>query len=160
MTDGMDMMDRIAALRSLPTDELAALYERLWGKPPRYRNREFLWKRVAWKEEEQRTGGLSNVAKARLEAIIAEIDIPLGEQRRTVTGRLKPSAPEPAPRKHSTGTTFSRTWKGQEIRTTAVDGGFEYEGKVYRSLSAVAQAVTGSRWNGRLFFGLTARKRA
>jgi len=56
------------------------------------------------------------------------------------------------------GTVFTRTWKGGEVRTVAVEGGYEYEGAVYRSLSAVAKAVTGSHWNGRLFFGLTARK--
>lgn len=59
---------------------------------------------------------------------------------------------------HQAGTVFTRTWKGREVRTVAVDGGYEYEGAVYRSLSAVAKAVTGSHWNGRLFFGLTERK--
>ena len=54
---------------------------------------------------------------------------------------------------------FTRTWKGREVQTVAVDGGYEYEGAVYRSLSAVAKAVTGSHWNGRLFFGLTERKK-
>ncbi len=57
------------------------------------------------------------------------------------------------------GTTLTRVWKGHEVRATAVEGGWEHDDVVYRSLSAVAKAVTGSHWNGRLFFGLKSRRR-
>ena len=46
-----------------------------------------------------------------------------------------------------------------EIRAISVDDGYEWDGTVYRSLTAVANAVTGSHWNGRLFFGLTKRRK-
>jgi len=55
---------------------------------------------------------------------------------------------------------LTRRWKGTDVRVVAVDGGWECDGVVYRSLSAVARAVTGSRWNGRLFFNLTERRRS
>ncbi len=62
---------------------------------------------------------------------------------------------DPAP-----GTVLTRTWNGQEIRVLVRDDGYERDGELFRSLTAVARAVTGSKWNGRLFFGLTKRKKA
>jgi hypothetical protein len=146
----------IQKLRQLSVGQLVDKYREVLGKEPRVRHKEFLWKRICWKLEEQRTGGLSAVARARLEALIAEIDLPVEENRRRVTGPLrgKNRASDEKP-----GTTYSRTYKGQEIRAVVVEAGYEWDGKVYRSLTAVARAVTGSAWNGRLFFGLTKRKK-
>ena len=112
---------------------------------------------MAWKIQEKRYGGLSEVAKRKLEELIAEIDLPLDESARTVSGALRRPAGATAP---PVGIVPVRQWRGQEIPVTAVQGGFEYVGEVYRSLSAVARAVTGTKWNGRLFFGLTKRRRS
>ena len=144
----------IAALRAMAVPELVKRYEDVYGKPPRVKHRDWLWRRIAWKIQEQRFGGLSEVAKRRLDELIAELELPMGQ--RTVNGKIARSRPGNPPR----GTTLTRLWKGQEIRATAVEGGWEYNGVVHRSLSAVANAVTGSHWNGRLFFGLTKRKGA
>ena len=146
----------IAELREMAVQALVERYRKLWGREPKVRNRTWLWKRCAWKVQEARLGGLSTVAKRRLEELIAEIDLPIGDRQRTVTGELR--SPTRAPQ-HQVGTVFTRTWKGRDIRTVTVEGGYEYEGAVYRSLSAVAKAVTGSHWNGRLFFNLTTRKK-
>jgi hypothetical protein len=141
--------EEIAELRAMPVAELVERYEALHGKAPRVRNRDHLWRRCAWKLQEQRFGGLSTVAKRRLDELIAELDLPLGrtETVRREVGRSDPVA----------GTTLTRIWKGREVTATSVDGGWECDGIVHRSLSAVARAVTGSRWNGRLFFGLRGR---
>lgn len=145
----------IAELRALPTPDLAARYEELWGKPPRVRHREFLWKRIAWKLQEQRTGGLSEVAQRRLEELIAEIDIPITERTRTVAGKLRADRPrDPL----AVGSTITREWRGRTIVVRVVEGGFEHNGVLHRSLTAVAKAVTGAHWNGRLFFGLGGKK--
>ena len=58
------------------------------------------------------------------------------------------------------GTVLTRPYKGRTITATVLDDGFEYEGEVYRSLSAVAKAVTGSHWSGNYFFGLKGRSKA
>ena len=144
----------IAALRAMAVPELVERYEAVFGKPPRVKHREHMWKRIAWRIQEQRFGGLSQVAKRRLDELIAEIELPLGQ--RTVNGKVARSRPGDPP----VGTTLTRVWKGHEVRATAVEGGWEHDGVAYRSLSAVAKAVTGSHWNGRLFFGLTPRRRA
>lgn len=142
-------------LRRLSVPDLCARYEAVYGLPPRVRHRVWLWKRIAWRLEERRCGGLSRVAQARLEQLIAEIDIPLPEKAGGVAGAPPPSSPKPA--EPVDGTTLVRDYKERQIAATRVDGGWEYEGEVYGSLSAVATAVTGSKWNGRLFFGLTGR---
>jgi hypothetical protein len=53
-----------------------------------------------------------------------------------------------------TGTRLIRKWQGVEHCVTVLDDGFEYQGRPYRSLSAIARAITGTRWNGLIFFGL------
>ena len=136
--------------------DLVAKYREVYGKEPRVKNREWLWKRISWRVQEQRFGGLSQAAKGRLEDIIRQLDLPLTESQRTVTGKL---ARPPRPGDPVVGTTLTRNWRGSQIEVRVVEGGYEYQEVLYRSLSAVALAVTGSRWNGRLFFNLTARKR-
>ncbi len=149
--------EELEELRGLKAAQLVDRYAELFGKPPRVKNREHLWKRCAWKMQEIRFGGLSAKAKERLEELIAEIDLPPRERTRTVSGVLKkdrrPDDPLP-------GTILTRTWKGQEIRVLVREDGYECNGQIFRSLTAVARAITGSRWNGRFFFGLTNRKKA
>jgi hypothetical protein len=155
--EDIPMTQQIAELRQLSMPALVARYEALFGRPPRVKHREFLWKRCAWKIQEQRFGGLSDLAKRRLEELIAEIQLPPAEAQRTVAGKLKAgSKPDSA----AVGTTLVREWRGQQVQVQVIDGGFEWNGVVYRSLSAVAHAVTGAHWNGKLFFGLVTRKKA
>ena len=146
----------INELRSMKVPHLVARYEEVFGKAPRIKHREWLWKRIAWKIQEQRFGGLSGAAQRRLEALMAEIELPIDENRRAVTGKRR------APRgtgEPAVGTTLTRVWKGEEYRARVLERGFEYEGTVYRSLSAVAKAITGTHWNGPLFWGLKKRSR-
>ena len=139
----------IETLRGMNTAQLAERYEREFGKPPRVKHREHLWKRICWKLQEQRFGGLSRVAQRRLEELIAEIDLPLDESQRTVVGKLKGGR---KPKGAAVGTVLTRVYKGQDIQVQVLENGFEWDGTVYRSLSAVAEAVTGSHWNGNVFF--------
>ena len=141
--------EEIAELRAMNVAELVERYVIVFGKLPRTKQPTWLWRRIAWKIQEQRFGGLSETAKQRLEELIAEIDLPLDGARKQV---------KPARCNGTTlGTTVTRTWKGREIRATSVEGGWDHDGTVYRSLSAVAKSVTGSHWNGKFFFGLTRR---
>lgn len=132
--------DEIADLRALDAPALVARYTDLFGVSPRTKNRENLWRRCAWKLQEQRFGGLSGAARKKLDALIGEIHI------------AEPIAP-------ATGTSIVREWRGQTIEVRVVDNAFEWNGATYKSLTAVAFAVTGAKWNGRLFFNLTERKR-
>lgn len=143
-------------LARLDVAQLLERYEQLFGRPPRVRNRQHLFRRCAWKLQEIRLGGLSQVAKDRLEELISEIELPPGEEQRTVVGKLKkPRRPDDPP----VGTVLVREWHGKRIEVRVVEGGFEYESTVYRTLSETARAITGAHWNGKLFFGLAKRKR-
>jgi len=64
------------------------------------------------------------------------------------------------PRLPMSGTILSREYKGRIISVEVRENGFEFDGKIYKSLSSIARAVTGTRWNGFLFFGLTSAKEA
>ncbi|NQU49089.1 MAG: DUF2924 domain-containing protein [Planctomycetes bacterium] len=144
-------------LQSLPKAKLIDLYKIKFGKVPRITHREFLWKRVAWKIQEDKFGGLSRPAQKTLEALIAEIELPAAEDTRTVTGKLKRPHQPGLP---SVGTVLTREWHDQNIRVEVLENGFAWNGETYRSLTAVAKAVTGTHWNGKLFFGLTKRSRS
>ena len=68
-----------------------------------------------------------------------------------------PSAPPPMPRDPRlppAGSTLKRLFNGKEHLVRVLDSGFEYEGRTFESLSAVARAIAGTRWNGFLFFNL------
>jgi hypothetical protein len=144
----------IVELQAMDVQRLAERYEALFGRRPRVRHKDWLWKRIAWKLQEQRLGGLSKVAKARLEELIGEIELPPIE----IVARPKAASPARSePKALRPGMVLTRRWHDQEIRVRVVEGGFEWNGQVLSSLSAVARAATGAHWNGRLFFGLTKR---
>ena len=146
--------EEIEELRGLEVPALVARYRELFGRDPRVKNRTWLWRRIAWKIQEIRFGGLSTVAKRRLEELIAELDLPADERSVPRASRRQGQSS----RTIAVGTTLVRTWRGHDVCVQVVEQGFEYEGQVFESLSAVAKAITGSHWNGRLFFGLTKRK--
>ncbi len=152
---------QIHRLRQLTVGELRVEWLKLYGEPARHRNRDYLWKRLAWRVQELAHGGLSDRAKPRIE------DLAPDGFTRARTPNVAPPVADPAKpagrqrdaRLPSPGTVLTRQYHGNEIRVLALDDGFEWDGRHYRSLSAVARAVTGQRWNGLLFFGLTERKR-
>jgi hypothetical protein len=143
----------IAELRRLPVADLVVRYEDAFGQPPRVKHRDWLWRKIAWRVQEQRLGGLSGAARKRLDELIADLDLPA-----LVPCTMRASAPTKTNGEPPLGSVLVRQWHGREILATRVDGGWEHDGVVHGSLSALARAVTGTRWNGRLFFNLTTRK--
>ncbi len=138
------ILKQIAELPSLPQTRLKELWREYFAEePPAYR-KGFLVRGIAHRIQELTYGGLSANHRARLDALIADEDAPDG-------GRAKRARPE---EKLLTGTRLMREYQGVEHCVTVTEGGFEYQGRPYRSLSAIARAITGTRWNGPLFFGL------
>ncbi len=155
MTTAADptILAQLAAFEAMDVPTLVAEYQRLFGEAPRCKNKVWLRRNVCWKVQELHYGGLSPAARERLEALIDQAIVP-------GCGTAVP-APPPRPRDPAeppVGTVLVRAWRGQQIRVTATRDGYEHEGQVFRSLSAVAQHVTGTKWNGRLFFGLAATR--
>ena len=148
---------RIRALDRRAVGELRAEYERLFGEPSRSRNRRHLIRRLAWRIQAEAEGGLSDRARVRAEELADEHGLRLSAPSKAG----EPAEPQKPSRRRrlAPGTVLVRSYKGRTIEVTVTEDGFLHEAKTYRSLSAVARAVTGSRWSGHVFFGLTQRKR-
>jgi Protein of unknown function (DUF2924) len=137
------VLDQVAALPEKSLAELRQLWCNLYDREPPPYNRHFLIKRLGFRLQELNYGGLPARAEAKLTALIEEED-------RRVKGKL----PVRKGDRPTVGTRLIREWQGVEHCATVLDDGFEYQGRRYKSLSAIARAVTGTRWNGPLWFGL------
>ena len=142
-------------LTELEDMSYAALKERwhsLYGaEPPAYR-RQHMIRRLAYRIQELAYGGLSDQTKAELEQIAEEDQ---RSRKNRAPARKKRKGTQPVP-----GTRLIREWKGKRHEVTALADGFEYGGRPYRSLSAIAKAITGAHWSGPQFFGLRTPKEA
>jgi hypothetical protein len=154
-----DLATEIAALPRLRVSELRAKFASVFGEPTPSHNKVWLVKRIAWRLQALAEGGLSERARRRVAELVQEADLRLSAP----PDGPAPSEP-PAPvrwpadaRLPRPGTILTRRYKGRTLTVEVLDHGFAYEGQVYRSLSAVAKAVTGSHCSGLFFFGLTAK---
>ena len=134
---------RIAALKTTPTPDLKKQWRDLFETEPPPYNRRFLESRLAYRIQELAYGGLKLGTVQRLEALGEQLDGGNIVLRRTRADD-KPIA----------GTRLIREWQGVEHTVTVLQDGYEWQGRPYRSLSAIARAITGTRWNGWVFFGL------
>ena len=140
---------RLAALKTMALPELKTEWRTLFGAEPPSYNRSFLESRLAYRIQELAYGGLKPETVRRLEA--------LGEQfadRNVTSRRIRHDAVPIA------GTRLLREWQGVEHAVTVLADGYEWQGRPYRSLSAIARAITGTRWNGLVFFGLKSQRSA
>jgi hypothetical protein len=155
----------IAALERMTVSQLQKKYQDVFEEPSRSGNRDFLFKRLAWRIQSLSEGSLSERAKRRAEELARDSDIRTTRPRnREVNGggvqrTAKLATPSIHDRLPILGTILTRKYRGQQVEVKVLANGFEHEGQTYRSLSAVAKVVTGSHWNGLLFFGLTNQKR-
>lgn len=152
-----EVAKKIEALTDMTAAELREEYAHVFGEQTRSRHKVFLQKRIAWGLQAREEGGLSERARRRAEELARESDLrllaPKGKyaRGRTVATRFTPTHDRRLP---MPGAVITREYEGQTISVTVLDEGFEYAGEIYRSLTAVAQAVTGTHWNGFLFFQL------
>lgn len=147
-------MDEITALKNAPFKELLKRYKELYGEEANSAHKVYLWRKIAYKMQEAEHGGLSVKTKSRLGALIEEYD-PINNKA------LRPDKPAsclPAIIKDKRlpipGTVITKEYKGKSYKVKVLDKGFEYNGKIYKTLSAIAKEITGAHWNGYLFFGL------
>lgn len=145
MTD--TVLARLAALKAMPTPDLKKLWHELFDTEAPPYNRRFLESRLAYRIQELAYGGLKPTTVERLEALGEQLD-----GGNIVLRRVR------ADDKPITGTRLIREWQGVEHTVTVLNVGYEWQGRPYRSLSAIARAITGTRWNGWVFFGLKNRR--
>jgi len=137
------VLAQLAALKTAPIGDLKARWRALFEREPPPFNRRYIESRLAYRIQELAYGGLKPETIERLEALAEELEADSTKGRRKVSKSMP-----------TIGTQLVRDWQGIEHRVTVAENGFVYEGKPYKSLSAIARAITGTRWNGWLFFGL------
>ena len=147
MTNPDPIPARLAALKTTPTPDLKAQWRELFETEPPTFNRRYLESRLAYRIQELAYGGLKPETVKRLEMLGEQLDGGNITLRR-IRADLKPIA----------GTKLIREWQGIEQTVTVLADGYEWQGRPYRSLSAAARAITGTRWNGWIFFGLKSRR--
>jgi hypothetical protein len=155
----MNVDREVAALRRLTVKELQGRYAELFGEATRCHNRDWLVKRVIWRIQAVAEGDLSERARQRAVELVRDADL------RTTIPTIKPVAAKAEVSERSVrfesddrlpppGTVITRPYKGDTVQVKVLPNGFDFEGQVFKSLSAVAKAITGSHCNGYLFFRL------
>ncbi|WP_211849406.1 DUF2924 domain-containing protein [Neoroseomonas eburnea] len=140
------VLARLAALQTAPTADLKQQWRELFGKEPPPFNRPYLVSRLSYRVQELAYGGLKPETVDRLVALGEQLD-----GSNVVLRRIR------ADSRPLAGTRLIREWQGVQHVVTVRADDFEFEGRPYQSLSAIARHITGTRWNGWTFFGLRAR---
>ena len=159
------LRNEIESLSRMTVSELRKKHLDLFGEESRSHHKQFLYRRIAWRMQALAEGGLSERARRRALEIANDADLRVRAPKTTfqqdfrlssdstVKGRVTVEAD---PRLPAPGGTVERRYKGRDIVVKVREEGFEYDGKLFKSLSAIALEVTGTKWNGFLFFGCAA----
>ena len=142
----MNVAEQVAALSDMDAAELKRLWREYYdGREPPVKNKTFLVKRLAYRIQEMAYGGLSAETAQKLNDLAVEF-----EQKTPNVLHVghRPKDPPIA------GTRLVREWKGVEHVVSVLPEGYEYQGRRYKSLTAIANHITGSKWNGKVFFNL------
>lgn len=157
----INVAPEVGRLRCMTVPELRARHHELFGEPVRSTHKQFLERQIAWRLQAQTEGGLPE--ETRQLALAIARDAPLRiriesaaargvqDAARTATTRLTCNHDSRLP---MPGSLLMKDHKGETHVVKVLNNGFEYGGQVHRSLSAVAQEITGTKWNGFLFFGI------
>jgi Protein of unknown function (DUF2924) len=147
----------LAALEAMTVAELRDRYAQVFGEETRVGNKAWLVKRIIWRLQALAEGDLSERARRRAAELAQDADLRLSppRQKQTTPASVQKNGKAsalangclPLP-----GTILTRWYKGQTLKVQVLRHGFEYDGQVYKSLSAVAKAITGSHTSGFLFF--------
>jgi hypothetical protein len=150
----------VAALQRMTVKELRAKYAEVFGEETPAHNKAWLVKRIAWRIQALAEGDLSERARRRAAELACDADLRMNPPLLKTATDAEEAAPTRVLRFQSDerlpppGTVITRRYKGDVLQVKVLPHGFEYEGEVYTSLSAVAKAITGSHCNGYLFFRL------
>jgi hypothetical protein len=148
MTTHEPILARLAALKSMSVNELKTEWQALFDAPAPNNSRTFLESRLAYRIQELTYGGPDKQTRRLLDLLADEVE-----------GTLTRKSQIADPRNPVVGTKLIREWDGVAHTVTVLKDGFDWGGQRYKSLSAVARAITGTRWNGYRFFGLREMKR-
>jgi hypothetical protein len=148
MTTHEPILARLAALKAMSVKDLKTEWQALFDAPAPNNSRTSLESRLAYRIQELTYGGPDRQTRRLLDLLADEVE-----------GTLTRKTQIADPRNPVVGTKLIREWNGVAHTVTVLREGFDWDGRRYKSLSAVARAITGTRWNGYRFFGLRAATR-
>jgi Protein of unknown function (DUF2924) len=166
----VDITREIDELRALPSRELARKYEALFGAPTRSNNREYLLRQIAWRLQDD--AGHFEAIRARVEKLAPSVEVPVRWQQKAARAEglpiVEPKESRPPgatagtdptkakvgrdPRLPPPGTVLERLHDGRSHSIVVLDDAFEYAGERFATLTEIARAITGAKWNGFEFF--------
>ena len=147
------ILSQIMALKNAPISELKQKYGELFaGKKASSDNRIYLWQKIVYRIQELEYGGIPEEAQNKAKELAKEYD-PINNKalRPDITKRQHLSRDQRLP---IPGTVITKEYKGIAVEVKVLEKGFEYNGKTYKSLTAIAKEITGCHWNGYLFFNM------
>ena len=128
---------QLSALEGMDTEDLLVEWDKHFTHSPRRKRKEYLVAEIAYHIQKKRYGGLAKTVRNKLKRLAFRDQSTMMPKHRL-----------------SAGTYLERDWNGRRYSVMVTDGGFEFEGKHYTSLSTIAREITGCVWSGPLFFGL------
>ena len=135
------LTDSLTALAAMPPAALRAEWRRLYREPAPGLSPDLLARGIAWRLQEAQHGGLAPAVERDLAKLAGQ--------------GARPSQPAtPAASSLRSGTKLVRSWNGETFSVLVTDYGFQFKDQTFRSLSSIAQAITGTKWSGPRFFGL------
>ena len=134
------MIKQIMALQNKKTSELKELWNKMFEHQPEISSREYMISKLAYRIQELSHGGIDEVTQKKIQDATKKIKSPKDPQ----TGKFNPMV----------GTKIVKEYKGKQLEVLVVNDGFSYAGEIYKSLSAIANKITGTKWNGLKFFGV------
>ena len=157
MTRAATLAAQLAALeQQQDLRTLRAEWQRLHRlAPPDRLSRDLLLRGIATRLQENALGGLRPAAKRSLARWMADSQLGTDAADRPAAAATTPPATRLKP-----GAVLVRTWHGVTHTVAVTDGGFDYQGQSFQSLSVIARKITGAHWSGPRFFGLTGTRRA
>jgi len=138
------VLKQVAELNDMDLSQLKDRWRELFDAAPPTYGRAMMMKRLVYRIQELAYGGLGDDVRDKMDRILHDA----GYDDMGRKGHIKKQV-GPVP-----GTLLIREWKGRRHEVSALENGFEYRGRRFRSLSAVAFHITGTKWNGPAFFGL------
>jgi hypothetical protein len=155
----LNVARELAALGGMTVKELRDKYAEVFGEETPAHNQTWLARRIVWRLQALAEGDLSERARRRAAELANDADLRMNPPKALAVAPTEPAATKVLPFKPDgrlppPGTVLTRKYKGEVLQVKVLPHGFEYEGEVYGSLSAVARAITGSHCNGYLFFKL------
>jgi hypothetical protein len=150
----IDVHKLVAELNRMSVPDLKERYAEVFGEPSPTSHKRMLIKRIVWRTQALREGGLSERAKRRAAELATDADLRLTPPPPPRAVSVEGAVGHGDRRLPMPGAVLTRDYRGRRYTVKVVAGGFEYDGERFKSLSAVARRITGAHWNGYLFFGL------